>query len=84
MPVSYFWGDAGRGSEKGFWWESQANESCVLQGRQAVTVLLDLFKCFQERAEVAVSSIVAQVGVPVLSSSSSSTGRGWLKDSKLL
>ena len=27
--------------------ESQANESCVLQGWQAVTVLLDLFKCFE-------------------------------------
>ena len=43
----YFWGDAGRGSEKAVWWESLANESCVLNGRQAVTVLLDLFKCFE-------------------------------------
>ena len=42
----YFWGDAGRGSEKAVWWESLANESCVLKGRQALTVLLDLFKCF--------------------------------------
>ena len=44
---SYFWGDAGRGFEKAVWWESLANESCVLKGRQAVTVLLDLFKCFE-------------------------------------
>ena len=44
---SYFWGDAGRGSEKAVWWESLANESCVLKGRQAVTVLLDLFKCVE-------------------------------------
>ena len=43
----YFWCDAGRGSEKAVWWESLANESCVLKGRQAVTVLLDLFKCFE-------------------------------------
>ena len=43
----YFWGDAGRGSEKAVWWESLANESCVLNGRQAVSVLLDLFKCFE-------------------------------------
>ena len=47
MPVPIFWGDVGRGSEKAVWWESLANVSCVLQGRQAVTVLLDLFKCFE-------------------------------------
>ena len=63
------------------WWESLANESCVLKGRQAVTVLLDLFKCFERVLHVIafknvlkipLSSVVAQMGVSVLSSSSSS------------
>ena len=47
MLVTIFWGDARRGSEKAVWWESLANESCVLKGLQAVTVLLELFKCFE-------------------------------------
>ena len=76
----YFWGDAGRGSEKAVWWESLANESCVLKGRQAVTVLLDLLKCFERVLHVTAFKnalklhfppVVSQMGVSVFSSSSS-------------